>query len=169
MLTLRAFNPRASRCALGFAFPVTSRTVYTDIFSGRWVQAMDGTFSFDKKPPSSLRTSDPHTASQPPKPLICPLFIEREMSSSRQWQKATLLVIQDTVFEKLQGYIEAIAYMGIPGRKELLKIARCQRSLTSNSLLRRKSLGSRDSYVCSQDKVLPKNQDIYLLTHHRFS
>lgn len=59
---------------------------------------------------------------------------------------------KDHSHENVLGVLfESIAYLGIPARKELLKITRVQRSIDSNRFLRSKTGTAMPTYACAQD------------------
>jgi hypothetical protein len=67
------------------------------------------------------------------------------------WRKTVTNVTKDTSLDEVTKELQAIAYLGIPARKELLKIARCQRSILSNTKLRTQIKTAKSTYEAPQD------------------
>jgi len=70
-----------------------------------------------------------------------------------QWRKAIARMVKDTYLEEVSEELLAIAYLGIPARKELLKISRAQRSIHSNSKLSNQIKSAKSNYSCRQDSL----------------
>jgi hypothetical protein len=69
------------------------------------------------------------------------------------WAKSITRMVEDTYVQELSRELNAIAYLGITPRKELLKISRCQRSIQSNTKLRQETKSAKSTYVARQDSL----------------
>jgi hypothetical protein len=84
------------------------------------------------------------------------LFSKEEMAPSDTWRRAThYMLYNHPDREDLAPKIEAIAYMKLSDRKQLLKMSRTQRSFSLNPFLRGQSPSTKSTYATSHDlKVL---------------
>lgn len=100
------------------------------------------------------------------------------MTSAAVWRKTTRYLVRDNaIYARFDQDIHSIAYLGIAARKDLLRIARTQRSLASNWKLKEFTKTVKAQYTCSQDAwfddpILYNGVDIHyplsrLLDHYR--
>lgn len=74
------------------------------------------------------------------------------MTSRKRWEHAIEHMLRNTPFyDEYLKEISAIAFLGIPSRKDLLKLSRTQRSIDSNPFLKSKITTAKASYTCTQD------------------
>jgi hypothetical protein len=74
------------------------------------------------------------------------------MDSGARWGLALRDLVRDsTAYEGYHQSLLAIAYLGIKSRKELLKISRCQRSISINGRMRSITKTAKSHYSCPQD------------------
>lgn len=75
----------------------------------------------------------------------------KRMRGPRSWEHAFTKANELYKYSEYIEHTRAIAYMGIEARKELLKVARCQRSLRVNPFLHSRTSTCKQQYTCPQD------------------
>lgn len=73
------------------------------------------------------------------------------MRGPRVWRRAFSQAEEVSPYNEALDNIRAIAFLNIQARKEVLKIARCQRSVRTNPYLRSRLQTCKETYTCPQD------------------